>query len=829
MMYQNKTRIILSWLATIILILATSAVFAAGLNEEAGGAIKGKITTNDGQPAVGVNVTLKNTKRSTFTDEEGNFLLNGLAAGEYQLEITLVGYETRQELVAVENGKTARVQIRLQLSYEELTEIVVTSAKNRFANRTSAHVSKMPLLNLENPQVYNVISKDLMKEQVVVTFDDALKNAPGVNRLWSSTGRPGDGAGYFSMRGFSVQPTMINGVPGLTNGGIDPANIERIEAIKGPSGTLFGSSLISFGGLLNIVTKKPYQSFGGELNYTFGGFGLSRISADVNTPLNDDKSALFRLNAAYHNEGSFQDAGFKKSLFIAPSFSYKVNDRLSFLINAEILNAEATNATMIFLNRSRPLIAKTVQQLNMDFNKSYTSNDITYKTPTFNVSGQVSYKLSDKWTSQTNIARSVRKSDGYYSYIMFLDDSVRADGRITKAMIPNDTLISRYVYYQNTTNYTTDLQQNFVGDFSIGKFRNRVVAGIDVMHIQAVNQSPATTLFDLVNVTMNDPRYGQLNRAAVDAKAAAGGAPVRNRADNYTYSAYVSDVFNITPRLMAMLSLRFDHFDNKPTINFNTGAKSGKYHQNALSPKLGLVYQVVEDKVSLFANYMNGFRNVAPIPSNEQAGYPVNLEPQQADQKEGGFKLDLFNHKLLFTASYYDILVKNITRVISVDNGNGTNVNVTIQDGQQRAKGLEFDLVANPAQGLNIIAGYSYNDSRIEKAAPATDGRRPNSAGPANLANLWISYTATTGELRGLGAGLGGNYAGKNLITSSLPTGNFYLPEYTVFNASVFYDAKKYRLAIKADNLTNKEYFGGWTTIEKQMPRRFAASMTFKF
>ncbi|MCH5690422.1 TonB-dependent receptor plug domain-containing protein [Niabella sp. W65] len=75
------------------------------------------------------------------------------------------------------------------------------------------YLSKMPLLNLENPQVYNVISKDLMKEQVVVTFDDALKNAPGVNRLWSSTGRPGDGAGYFSMRGFSVQPTMINGCP----------------------------------------------------------------------------------------------------------------------------------------------------------------------------------------------------------------------------------------------------------------------------------------------------------------------------------------------------------------------------------------------------------------------------------------------------------------------------------------------------------------------------------------------------------------------------------------------------------------------------------------
>ena len=58
----------------------------------------------------------------------------------------------------------------------------------------------------------------------------------------------GDGAGYYSLRGFAVQPTMINGLPGLTNGSLDPANIDKIEVIKGPSGTLFGSSLISYGG-----------------------------------------------------------------------------------------------------------------------------------------------------------------------------------------------------------------------------------------------------------------------------------------------------------------------------------------------------------------------------------------------------------------------------------------------------------------------------------------------------------------------------------------------------------------------------------------------------
>ncbi|MCH5600107.1 TonB-dependent siderophore receptor [Niabella ginsengisoli] len=661
----------------------------------------------------------------------------------------------------------------MEVSYDELAEIVVKGSKNGYANRTSAHVAKMPLLNLENPQVYNVIGKELMKEQVITSLDEALKNAPGVSRLWSSTGRPGDGAGYFAMRGFSVQPTMINGVPGLTNGGVDPANIERIETIKGPSGTLFGSSLISFGGL---------------------------------------------------NEGSFQDAGFKKSFFIAPSFSYRVNDRLSFLINAEIYNVEATNATMIFLNRARPLIAKTVEELNMDFNRSYTSNDITYKTPTFNLFGQINYKLSDNWTSQTNLSRSVRKSDGYYSYIMFLDGS--ASGPIA----PNDTLISRFVYNQNSISYTTDLQQNFIGDFQIGKFRNRIIAGIDMMNIQSVNDNSPYLLFDYVNVTRsNDSRYGQLTRQAVDAKLATTPGATKNGANNYTYSAYISDVFNITDKLMAMLSLRFDHFDNKPSINYNTGVKSGKYNQIALSPKFGLVYQVIENKVSLFANYMNGFRNTPPVITNEQAGYPVNMKPQQADQKEGGVKLDLFNHKLLFTASYYNILVKNILTSITVDNGSGTPVNVTIQEGEQKSKGLEFDLNANPAPGLNIIAGYGYNDSKLLKTGPATINTRPTSAGPANLANLWVSYTAVDGKLQGLGAGFGGNYASKNLITTSHVTGNFSLPEYTVVNASLFYDAKRYRLAIKGDNLANKEYFGGWTTIEKQIPRRFAASMIFKF
>ncbi|MCF6402537.1 TonB-dependent receptor [Chitinophaga filiformis] len=809
-------------LLLLALMMLCPGVLLANDNESDGnGIIRGTVTTTDGKPADQVTVRLKNTKKTTVTDENGVFVLSNVKPGTYTLQVTLVGYGSKEETVTVSSDKTVQVAISLSLSDIQLKEVEVNTGRSKFAKKESEYVARLPLKNLENPQVYNVVSKELMQEQVVVSFDDALKNTPGVNRLWSSTGRPNDGAGYFSMRGFSVQPTMINGVPGLTNGGIDPANVERIESIKGPSGTLFGSSFISFGGLLNIVTKKPYDHFGGEVSYTAGGFGLSRFAADVNTPLNADKTALLRVNAAYHSEGSFQDAGFKKSFFLAPSLSFKANDRLSFLVNAEFYTAQSTNALMVFMNRSRALIAHTPAELNMDFDRSYTSNDITYKTPTINLYGQATYKISDQWISQTNLSRSVRKSDGNYSYVMFLD------GSPTGPIAANDTLISRFVYYQNSTTTTTDIQQNFIGDFRIGSLRNRLVFGLDFADVSAVNDNSAYALFDYVNVTRNnDPRYATLTKAAVDAKLAGLGG-TKDGNSNQVYSAYVSDVLNVTDALSVMASVRIDRFESKGSKNYATGVTSGKYGQTAVSPKFGLVYQIVQDQVSVFGNYMNGFRNVAPG-TKVLDDYTNIFKPQQANQWEGGVKVDMFNHKLTATASYYDLLVKNITRGETVVR-DGQSYNVTVQDGTQKSKGIELDLIANPIPGLNIVAGYSYNDSKAVQAIAALKGRRPTSAGPANLANAWISYTFTKGTVKGLGIGFGGNYASDNIITNDARTGLFTLPSYTVLNASIFYNASKYRIGVKLDNLADKEYFGGWTTLEKQMPRRLSTNFVFKF
>lgn len=815
------------------------ALFTAVTSFAQTATIRGKVSLSNNEAADNISVVLKGTQIGAVTDTQGIYEIKNIKAGTYVLKVSAVGFSSKEKSITVQGGDELVENFTVATSSEELSEVVVNGVKtNTFARKESAVVSKMPLKDIENPQVYNTISAELMKEQVISNFDDALKNAPGIDKLWESTGRAGDGAGYFSLRGFAVQPTMVNGLPSLTNGSPDPANIESIEVIKGPSGTLFGSSLISYGGLINVNTKKPFQGYGGNVSYIGGTYGLNRVTFDYNTPLNAQKNVLFRVNAAYHTENSFQDAGFKKSLFIAPSLSYTVNDRLSFLINTEFYNGKSTNQTMLFLDRDNDLLVHNMDELHYDKNRSYTSNDLYMETPSYNLQGQMNYKLSGKWTSQTVLSRTSAKSNGYYSYLYEATQSKNEDGTLVFAGLEEGIVLSRWLTKQNAETYGTDIQQNFIGDFKIGNLRNRIVAGLDYFNNNSLSNNAGYTMNGLVYIgngsaanvnavvygvtTPNAPRItdnGILSQAATDALLA-GSAVTSYKTKQETYSAYASDVLNITPALSAMASLRVDRFITDGDIT----TKADDYNQTAFSPKFGLVYQPILNKISVFANYMNGFTNVAPVTATNSGNTTrvYTFEPEQANQFEFGTKLNLLGDKLVGTISYYDIKVDNT--VIQVGQGE------YIQDGQQQNKGFEASITANPIPGFNIIAGYSYTDSRLLKAQEANQflGRRPESAAPRNLANLWASYKFMAGELKGFGLGFGGNYGSKN-ATFNRTEGVFNLPEYTVLNASLFYSSEAFSITAKLDNLTDKEYYKGWSTINPQKPRVFSVGVTYNF
>lgn len=810
----SKRNTTLKLLFTFCFAMAQLASFA-----QQGAIIKGSVKTKDGKPAEFVTVAIKGGKAAQV-DAKGNYLIKDLKSGNYTIVASYVGLVEQQRQITLNEGETQTQDFILLESNQQLEEVVVNGGNtNKFSVKKTTTSAKMPLGNLENPQIYTTIPKTLLTEQMVTEFSLSLKNSPGVYKIQNNRGINSDGASFYTMRGFRTEAAFVDGVPSQTNGEIEPANIERVELIKGPSGTLFGGAVVSFGGLINIVTKKPLDTLGGEVNYTTGSYGLNRLSADIYGTVNKEKKLLFRLNAAYQSQGSFQDAGFKRSIFVAPTLEYRASERLNISLTAGFYSLEGTSPSTIFLNRVRPYIATTPSELNFDWKRSFTSNDLVMKNPTMNIKGQINYKLSDSWSSQTIYSANNRRSDGFYLYA-FLRGAT------------SDEMLERNVSLQNTLNTATDFQQNFIGDFKLLGLRNRMVVGIDYLNQTINNDNSPYIVFDNVSGrNPADPNYVKISKAAVEARLAAStAAPTKNSTKSNIYSAYASDVLNVTDRLMAMLSLRVDRFQNRGTLNQanNSIVANSKYTQTAVSPKFGLVYQILPDRISIFGNYMNGFANVPPVTQPTGSNVSGTLKPQHANQYEGGVKTDLFQGKLSFTASYYDISVTNMTRTEEV-NVAGTNYVVTVQNGTQKSKGVELELIANPLAGLNIIAGYSYNDSKLTKSTVALEGRRPPSAGPATLINSWVSYAIPTGSYKGLGLGVGLNYIGKHMSGNSAVTNIFTLPSYTLVTTTLFYDRPKYRIGVKVDNLTDERYFTGQGTLSAQPPRTVAAGLTFKF
>lgn len=787
------------------------------------GSIRGTIRTSDGHPAENVNVSLDGTSWGAVAGKNGRYEIKNVPAGNYTLVASFVGLENKRQPVEVKAGEVAVVNFELSENTQRLEEITISDRLN--LNKEDNYVAKMPLKKLENPQVYSSVSSEILKQQAITNYDDAFRNIPGVFRTWESTGRNGDGASYFALRGLEGQPALINGLPGITNGNLDPANIEEIQVMKGPSSTLFGANATaysSYGGIINAITKKPYFTTGGEVVYNVGSFGLSRITADVNTPLSRQERVALRLNVAHHTEGSFQDAGFKKSFFIAPSLTYEVSDRLKFLVVTEILEEERAVAPVFFhSNRTDPLTFKSVDELNLNRDLSFTNNDLSIKNPRTNLQAQMLYRLSDTWSSQTVVSRSTANSSGYYTYIW--------------PDLEGDNNFGQYFTFVKESRVATNIQQNFNGDFNIVGMRNRLLLGLDYFNIEVVNNGLGYVF--IRNVTPQgeenfiDPYTGDelppvyLSRASID-NLLATTAVSNSKSSNSAYGAYLSNVLNITSNLTVLAGLRMDYFDSKAELS----TPDDGYDQFALSPKFGVVFQPLVDKVSLFANYQNAFRNLAPIQVADADGSNPRLksfEPERANQWEVGVKANLVRDQLFATVSYYEIGVKN--RLI----GDVNNFYNQFQGGEVESKGYELEVIANLLNGFNFIAGYSHNETRNKNGVTSDfysePDRVPGGQGPQDQINFWTTYKISNGRFKNLGLGLGGNYASEYRVVDNSVTGVFDLPGYTVMNASIFYNPEKFRFALNINNLLDTEYYIGYWSVNPQKPRNFVLSIGYKF
>ncbi len=235
------------------------------------GSVEGRVFSG-GKPVEFANVMVKGKNIGVLTGEDGFFKLVAVPVGKQTLEVSLVGYVKQTVAITVNVGGNNIPEIVLQQSSSSLDEVVITG--------TMKEVSR-----LDSPVPVEVFTAKFFKANPTPSVFDALANINGVKpQVNCNVCATGD----IHINGLEGPYTMvlIDGMPivsGLSTvyglSGIPQSLIERVEVVKGPASTLYGSEAV--GGLINIITKTPSKApvfstdvFGttwGELNVDMAG------------------------------------------------------------------------------------------------------------------------------------------------------------------------------------------------------------------------------------------------------------------------------------------------------------------------------------------------------------------------------------------------------------------------------------------------------------------------------------------------------------------------------------------------------------------------------
>ena len=171
---------IMQWSKPFLIFFFSLISFTKVYAQDVQSGITGKVNMVDGQPLRAISVSLLETDRQTLTDDDGNYHFENVNAGTYTIKLQILGSKEIRITVEVKTGEMTTLDYQLtKENIQAIQEVVIMKNVNRFSKKESGFVARLPLKNLENPQVYNTVTKELFQEQVAVDLGSISKNVPG--------------------------------------------------------------------------------------------------------------------------------------------------------------------------------------------------------------------------------------------------------------------------------------------------------------------------------------------------------------------------------------------------------------------------------------------------------------------------------------------------------------------------------------------------------------------------------------------------------------------------------------------------------------------------
>jgi iron complex outermembrane receptor protein len=670
----------------------------------------------------------------------------------------------------------------------------------------TATKSNIPLI--QTPQSISVVTRDQID---LLNFTDAQQAVRYTAGAFGENYGPDPRYDFITVRGFTPKQ-YIDGlaVPATTTisaVGVDLYEFQSLDILKGPASVLYGAA--PPGGILNEVSRRASPEFGGEAELKGGtdNFfeGAGTITGSLIPGLDARGTGLYR-----NTEGEIKFQHIRR-LLLSPTATVRIgnNTTLTGLFyyqhdhnlggNGGFLPLFGTllpNPTGMKISRSTNLDSPRTEFIRnqwaggFDFEHRFADN--------------VAFQSNSKWSWYDE-----KTPIGLYSgggFINTTDPSQPSYFRTLQQF--------NFTYAELVKSFAIDNRIN--ATVNTGIVTQKLLAGLDYRNVS------------------NNAKFGFAFAGLLDAFnpvydlsfAQPIGYPFQfNKQKLKQTGLYGQDQIGIG-QFYVTLGGRYDW------VNVNSFGSIQKEHK--FTYRVGANY-VTSSGLAPYISYSTSFEPV--LGQDVVTGQP--FKPTSVSQWEGGVKYDArglpSNIRLFATAALFDIKEKNFV----VAQVGATPIGGT-QGGEVDVHGFELELVSRINQQLSINASYSYNHSRVTSNPNAPeDVGFPLPTTPKHKLSLFADYTIKHGLLAGFGGGAGVRYTSSS--AGSLPSGTFpavpigptvVTGAATLFDAILHYDTPRFRFAVNASNLFDKNYVARCTGLYGCVygaGRQVIATLTGKF
>jgi outer membrane receptor for ferrienterochelin and colicins len=397
--------------------------------------ISGKVIAA-GKPVEWANIELAETQQKTLTDTLGRFSIEKVVAGTYKIRVTNIGFHPIEKTVSVKEDAQLNLSFDLTNFQHALNDVVVTG--------TLKEVKR-----LESPVAVEVYTPVYFKKNPTANIFEALQNVNGVRpQLNCQVCNTGD----IHINGLEGPYTMvlIDGMPIVSSlstvyglAGIPNSLVERMELVKGPASSLYGSEAV--GGLINIITKKPQSAaiFAADIFATTWG----EVNTDLSFKLNAGSKATVLSGINYFN------------------FQNRVDNNNDNFTDMTLQNRISVFQKWNFQRKQNRLLSMAARYMYEDrwggdirWNKTFRGGDSIYGESIYTKRWEVlgNYQLPSTEKLMLSFSYNNHDQNSVYGNIPFIAMQKIGFTQLTwdKKIGSNDLLLGaaiRYTYYDDNT------------------------------------------------------------------------------------------------------------------------------------------------------------------------------------------------------------------------------------------------------------------------------------------------------------------------------------------------------------------------------------------